>query len=84
MIKIKRPRYRANQYNDGITYAATPKIKFIDRIRILFGAKIVFETEIRTQHVIGLFALSDKFFVETLRGKFFPVKPKTADSKPSL
>ena len=84
MIKPRpKQKLRSNQFNDGIIYAASPKIKFIDRIRILFGAKIVFENQIETQNLMGKYSITDRFFVETLRGKFFRPKQQISDPKHS-
>lgn len=53
-------------YRDGITVQTEIRLPFVDRIRILFGSKLHFDTDIATQWRCGQFDSNSTVGIEKI------------------
>lgn len=68
--KFVEPKDKKIMYRAGIAIDAPMKFKFIDRLRILFGARVIFSVDVLTQWKPGLYETTQTLAIDTLRSRF--------------
>jgi hypothetical protein len=63
---LKKTLNNKEKYKDVMRIQATISPKFIERIRILFGGKIFYNAEIKTQFYYGKMKLKDECKIQKI------------------